>query len=77
VAWIDQHPVFHPDPSEVQYVIEVSLRQLLDPEALDSEILYHRGRPMKTPFYRVGREKVWGATAMILSEFLQLASRRQ
>ena len=77
VAWIDQHPVFHPDPSEVQYVIEVSLRQLMDPEAIGSDILHHRGRPVETPFYRVGQEKVWGATAMILSEFLQLASRQQ
>lgn len=77
VAWIDQHPVFHPDPSEVQYVIEVSVRQLMDPEVLDSEILHHRGRPVETPFYRVGQDKVWGATAMILSEFLQLASRQQ
>jgi len=77
VAWIGQHPVFHPDPTEVQYVIEVSLRQLMDPEAIDSEVLHHRGRPVDTPFYCVGQDKVWGATAMILSEFLQLASRRQ
>lgn len=77
VAWIDQHPVFHPDPSEVQYVIEVSLRQLLDPDVLDSELIHHRGMPVVTPFYRVGQEKVWGATAMILSEFLQLTSRQQ
>ena len=77
VAWIDQHPAFFPDPSEVQYVIEVSLRQLMDPGILDSEILHHRGRPVETPFYRVGQEKVWGATAMILSEFLQLVSRWQ
>jgi 8-oxo-dGTP pyrophosphatase MutT (NUDIX family) len=77
VAWIDQHPVFHPEPSEVQYVIEVSLRQLMDPGVLDSEVLHHRGRPVETPFYRVGQEKVWGATAMILGEFLQLASRQQ
>jgi len=77
VAWADQHPVFQPDPSEVQYVIEVALRQLLDPEVLDYELLYHMGRPVETPFYRVGQEKVWGATAMILSEFLQLASQQQ
>ena len=77
VAWMDQQPDFQPDPSQLQYVMEVSLRQLMDAEVLDSEVLYHRGRPVKTPFYRVGQEKVWGATAMILSEFLQLDSQQQ
>lgn len=75
VAWMDQTPVFHPDRSEVQYVIEVSLRELLDPAIRDSEILHHHGRRVEAPFYRVGDEKIWGATAMMLSEFLQLAAR--
>jgi len=77
VAWMDQTPVFHPDRSEVQYVIEVSLRELLDPAMRDSETLHHHGRRVEAPFYRVGNEKIWGATAMMLSEFLQLAARMQ
>jgi len=77
VGWIDETPEFLPDRSEVQYVIEVSLRELLDPAMRDSETLYHHGRPVEAPFYRVGLDKIWGATAMILSEFLQLAARTQ
>ena len=26
---------------------------------------------MRVPFFRVGEDKVWGATAMILSEFVE------
>ena len=77
VGWIDNRPVFRPDPVEVQYVIEAPLAGLLDPSNSHSEILHHHGRPIEAPFYRVGREKIWGATAMMLSEFLQLAAKLQ
>ena len=77
VGWIDNTPEFLPDRSEVQYVIEVSLRELLDPAIRDSETLHHHGRPVEAPFYLVGKDKIWGATAMMLSEFLHLAARLQ
>jgi 8-oxo-dGTP pyrophosphatase MutT (NUDIX family) len=77
VGWMNQSPEFRPDPTEVQYVIEVSLRELLDPANCDSEIIYHHERSIKAPFYRVGKEKIWGATAMMLSEVLQLATSLQ
>lgn len=67
-------PVFNPDPSEVQYVVEASLEALLDPINRGSETLFHHEMPIEAPYYRVGKEKIWGATAMILSELLQLAT---
>jgi 8-oxo-dGTP pyrophosphatase MutT (NUDIX family) len=73
VGWIEDTPHFHPDRSEVQYVIEVSLRELLDPAMRESEILRHHNQAVEAPFYRVGNDKIWGATAMMLSEFLLLA----
>lgn len=73
VGWMEEGPVFRPDPTEVQYVIEVSLEKLLDPATRDSELIYHHERPIEAPFYRVEKEKIWGATAMMLSEVLQLA----
>ena len=77
VGWIKETPVFDPDPSEVQYVIEAPLEALLDPTNRDSETLFHHAMPIQAPFYRVGEEKIWGATAMILSEVLQLATSLQ
>ena len=74
VAWMQETPEFHPDSSEVQYVVEASLEALLDPMNRDSETLYHHDVPLEAPYYRVGKEKIWGATAMILSELLQLAT---
>jgi 8-oxo-dGTP pyrophosphatase MutT (NUDIX family) len=75
VGCLFETPEFDPDPSEVQYVVEASLDKLLDPMNRDSETLVHHEMSIEAPFYRVGKEKIWGATAMILSELLQLASR--
>lgn len=74
VGWLYEAPAFDPDPSEVQYVVEASLEDLLDPMNRDSETLFHHEMPIEAPFYRIGKEKIWGATAMILSELLQLAT---
>jgi len=77
IGWTREHPVFHPDPSEVQYVIEAGLDVLLDPSNRGSETIYHHDRSIEAPFYRVGKEKIWGATAMMLSEILELATSLQ
>jgi 8-oxo-dGTP pyrophosphatase MutT (NUDIX family) len=75
VGWTDRKPQFDPDPSEVQYVIESTLDELMDPENRTSEIIYRHGQSIMTPYFHIRNEKIWGATAMILSEFLQLAAR--
>jgi 8-oxo-dGTP pyrophosphatase MutT (NUDIX family) len=77
LGWMEETPVFRPDPTEVQYIIEVSLKELLDPANRDSETRYHHAQPIVAPFYRVGKEKIWGATAMMLSEVLLLATTLQ
>lgn len=77
LGWLKETPAFHPDPTEVQYVIEAPLDGLMDPANCDSETLYHHAMPSEAPFYRIGEEKIWGATAMILSEVLQLATSLQ
>ena len=74
VGCTGQAPVFIPDASEVQFVIEIPLKELLDPGNRGSDRFERHGSTVVAPFYRVGKEKVWGATAMMLSEFLQLAS---
>jgi len=77
VGWMEKSPVFLPDPSEVQYVIEAAFTDLLDPSNSDSETLYHHKQSIEAPFYRVGKDKIWGATAMMLSEVLHLATNLQ
>jgi len=77
VGCMDHTPVFYPDDSEVQFVIESTIKELLDPQNRDSETIFRHGQSIRAPFYLAGEEKIWGATAMMLSEFLQLASMQQ
>ena len=76
VAYAAQRPTFHPDPSEVAGLLEVPLHLLLDPETRREEDWIWRGAPLHVPFYAVGQHKVWGATAIVLAEFLALLARQ-
>lgn len=61
-------PNFRPSPDEVAALLEPSLAELLDPaNALVGESVYG-GRCWKVPYYLLAGQRVWGATAMILSE---------
>ncbi|MCG2768444.1 MAG: CoA pyrophosphatase [Chloroflexota bacterium] len=69
VAYADARPDFSPEPTEVEELLEMSLNHLLDPVTREEEIWELRGHPVVVPFYRLGEHKIWGATAMVLSEF--------
>jgi 8-oxo-dGTP pyrophosphatase MutT (NUDIX family) len=75
VCLMDRRPDFRPDPTEVQYVIETSLSHLLDPVSVKWDTWQHHSRTIRAPYFSVGKDRIWGATAMILGEFLQLAGR--
>ena len=75
VAYASQHPAFRPDPKEVAELLEVPLQLLLDPATQREEDWIWRGAPLRVPFYAVGEHKVWGATAIILAEFVVLLTQ--
>lgn len=72
VACAVRRPVFDPDPTEVAALLEVPLHLLLDPAARREEEWGYGEATLHVPFYAVGEHKVWGATAIILAEFLAL-----
>jgi len=72
VAWYPEFPRWRPDPTEVAQILEVPLALLRDPRIRDEEIWEREGRPVRVPFFRIYSYIVWGATAMILNEFLSL-----
>lgn len=61
-----------PDANEVAEAIEMSVERLLDPATRQVEIHLRDNQRFEVPTYRVGDHRVWGATAMILAEFLAL-----
>jgi 8-oxo-dGTP pyrophosphatase MutT (NUDIX family) len=74
VAHCPQHPQFAPDVREVSALLEVPLSTLLDPSTRREEEWVRDGQPLLVPFYALGEHRVWGATAMILAEFVEIVS---
>ncbi len=72
VATQDQRPSFMLSPREVEEAIEVPVRHLRDPQNVHEEIWTIRGKPVRVPFYLFSGNKIWGATAMVLAELLEL-----
>jgi 8-oxo-dGTP pyrophosphatase MutT (NUDIX family) len=69
IGYMPNRPVFRPFTKEVAEIIEMRLHDLIDPGTKTSEQWTLHGTEMEVPFYRVGRHAIWGATAIILSEF--------
>jgi 8-oxo-dGTP pyrophosphatase MutT (NUDIX family) len=72
VAYTPMRPTFNPDPIEVAELIETPLELLLDAATVKQEEWNIRGTPVAVPFFQIYGHKVWGATAMVLSELIVL-----
>jgi 8-oxo-dGTP pyrophosphatase MutT (NUDIX family) len=71
VSWHNRQPVCTPCHDEVAEIIEVPIKELLNNGSKSSEIRINKGAEITTPYFRIKEHKVWGATAMILSELLE------
>jgi len=74
VGLTDRTPAFVPASDEVDEIIETPLDHILDPENARRETWTFEIGPRVVPFYAFGPHKIWGATAMVLSELLEILS---
>ena len=66
-------PDFVPEEREVARIIQTSVRTLFEPSFRKQKILeFSNNFRLDTPYFEIDKEMVWGATAMILSELLQI-----
>jgi 8-oxo-dGTP pyrophosphatase MutT (NUDIX family) len=72
VGFLHEEPRFISDPEEVEHLIEADLQLLMKAEIVKKEILTLGNQLIEVPYYDVHGHHVWGATAMILSEFLEV-----
>ncbi len=73
VGVLKERPVFYPDPVEVAEIIEVPLSHLIDEgNHKRKKIMSGRGFSLEVPYYDVFGHVLWGATAMMMSEFLEV-----
>jgi 8-oxo-dGTP pyrophosphatase MutT (NUDIX family) len=73
VAARDDPPSLRPADGEVARILELSLDELLDAACVRSTQRVRDGRTLTIPAFHVrGDTEIWGATAMVLAEFLAL-----
>jgi 8-oxo-dGTP pyrophosphatase MutT (NUDIX family) len=75
VALTENRPDFQPSQLEVAEVLEIPLDHLLSPQNVQKEMWTIRDAELEVPFYSFGEHKIWGATAMVLAEFLEIAKK--
>lgn len=68
-------PEFYPDEMEVAEIVPIDLEAFLNAEPISFEKSFS-GNTVEIPGYEIGEgEFIWGATAMILSEFNSLLEK--
>lgn len=72
IAYQNSVPDFTPDSIEVAEVIEADIADLFKEELKGEKKLNVRGTPIMAPYFNLNGHVVWGATAMILSELLDV-----
>jgi len=74
VGYTSQKPEYIPDKKEVQSVVEVNVEDLYDGNNITQKEFYSTSRNgvVNAPTYVISGVEIWGATAMIVSELLDV-----
>jgi 8-oxo-dGTP pyrophosphatase MutT (NUDIX family) len=73
VGFVEKEPVWSKQMSEVSEIIQVPITHFLLEENKGTTTVNGKGFSLEnTPYFNVNGKVVWGATAMILSEFCEI-----
>lgn len=73
VGYTNERPNFRPDPEEVERILEVPLEELLDELNLqEKDITIFPAIRLKVPCFYIDGNVIWGATAMMLNELIDV-----
>jgi 8-oxo-dGTP pyrophosphatase MutT (NUDIX family) len=72
VAAMDTRPRLMPADGEVAHILEISIDDLLDARTVRRTERERDGIALTVPGFHVAAHEIWGATAMVLAEFLTL-----
>jgi 8-oxo-dGTP pyrophosphatase MutT (NUDIX family) len=77
VGVTNQRPVFTAAPGEVDEILEISLNHLRDASRIRRGTRVREGIAVEYPYFDLLGHQVWGATAMVLGEFICLLEDEQ
>jgi len=72
IGFMDEKPALTRNPNEVEEIIIVKMDQLLNDQLLKREIWELQDRKLEVPYWDIHKVPLWGATAMMMSELLEL-----
>lgn len=72
VGVCDERPTFRLAAEEVEEVLEVSIDDLRDASSIRKGTRIREGVAVEYPYFHLLGRQVWGATAMVLGEFIRL-----
>lgn len=75
VAWTGQMPLLLPDSKEVVFIIEAPLKSFLDETRVKIKPFEIRGEMINIRYFDFEGHVIWGATAMMLHELLEILRR--
>ena len=72
IGLLQEKPELHLNLEEVEFTIQVPICHLKNPNNHLSKTISIQDYSIEAPYIKVDCEDVWGATAMIISEFIEL-----
>ncbi len=75
IGYLPHSPDFKLNPREVQNIIRLDVLNTERIIKSSKKIMYSNGLSLHTPFYDVDGHTIWGATAMMMSEFIAIIEK--
>ncbi|MBA4852572.1 CoA pyrophosphatase [Emticicia sp. BO119] len=72
MGYINYKPDFYPDEREVEDILEVPLSDFINPDTVQNRFVEARGYKFETPGFIIQEQIVWGATAMMIAELIEI-----
>lgn len=74
-GWYEGIPVFTPQKSEVDFLIEADMESFIREPVIKTGDFKVRGENIRIKYFDYTGHVIWGATAMIFNEFLEIIRR--
>ncbi len=72
VAYLPNRPVYTLEKKEVRKIIEIDINWLLEPKNKNLKTYTYKQMAYKMPVFCFENHEIWGATALILEQFLNI-----
>ena len=74
VGFLSGKPHYNPDNREVAEIIEIPLADFFDENIIDEKdfLIPSTTHTIRAPYYKVGNIQLWGASAMVMTELIDV-----